>query len=261
MRYIDTHAHLYDEVYDEDRAEMIARAVAAGVDRIFLADCDSGCRAKMKAIAEAFPEVCKMMVGVHPTSINDCPTWRDEVAMVREELVNNRSRYIAVGEIGIDLYWSRDFEREQREAFESQLELSLEFGLPVAVHVRDAWSETIEILEGFKGRGLRGVIHAFSGDVEAYRRIKVCGDFIFAVGGVVTFKNSKLGDVVREISLDDLVLETDAPYLTPTPHRGKRNESAYIPLIGECVARVHGVSAEVVAEKTTANVERIFGTK
>ncbi|MFR9603627.1 MAG: TatD family hydrolase [Rikenellaceae bacterium] len=260
MNYIDTHAHLYDPAFDTDRREVIQRSIEAGVNKILLPDVDSQSRAQMNAMADEFRGICFPMVGLHPTSVNEFPErWQEEVEMVRHELTANHKRYIAVGEIGMDLYWSQDFEAQQREAFTAQLDMSLEFDLPVAIHVRDAWESTIAILEGYKGRGLRGVIHAYSGDVEAYKTIKGFGDFLFAIGGVVTFKKSKLAEVAREIPLKDLLLETDAPYLTPTPHRGKRNESSYIPLIGDFIAQLKGVSAEEVATITTANAMRLFG--
>ncbi|MFI3277475.1 MAG: TatD family hydrolase [Rikenellaceae bacterium] len=258
MKYIDTHAHLYDECYDTDRREMVERSRAAGVDKILLADVDIASRRAMLEMAAAYPDTCYAMVGVHPTSINENPAWREEIEAVRGELRADASRFVAVGEIGLDLYWSKEFEAEQREAFTEQIELALEYSLPIAVHVRDAWAPALEVIESFAGRGLRGVLHAFSGDVEIYRRVKACGEFYFAIGGVVTFKNSKLGDVVKEIELDDLLLETDAPYLTPTPHRGKRNESQYIPLIAAHIANIKGVSAQEVADATTRNAQRLF---
>ncbi|MFI3302627.1 MAG: TatD family hydrolase, partial [Rikenellaceae bacterium] len=239
MIYIDTHAHLYDPAFDEDRAEMIQRSIDAGVTKILLPDVDSRTREAMLTLSQQFPNTCYPMVGIHPTSINELTqTWREELDMVRQELSTNRSKYVAIGEIGMDLYWSKDFEAEQREAFAAQLDMSLEYSLPVAVHVRDAWEATIEVLWSYRGKGLRGVIHAFSGEVSDYHTIKECGEFLFAIGGVVTFKKAKLAGVVSEMHIDDLLLETDSPYLTPTPHRGKRNESSYIPLIGNFVAQI-----------------------
>ncbi len=259
MIYVDTHAHLYDPAFDEDCAEMIQRSIDAGVTTILLPDVDSRTREAMLTLAQQYPDTCLPMVGIHPTSINELPqTWRAEVEIVRQELSTNRSKYIAIGEIGMDLYWSKDFEAEQREAFTAQLDMSLEYSLPVAIHVRDAWEATIDVLSSYKGKGLRGVIHAFSGNVDDYRKIKECGEFLFAIGGVVTFKKAKLANVVSEMSLDDLLLETDSPYLTPTPHRGKRNESSYIPIIGNFIAQIKGISPEKVAEATTSNAIRMF---
>ncbi len=259
MRYIDTHAHLYDPTFDEDRNEMIRRSIEAGVDTILLPDVDSRSREAMLSMKSDFPDTCHAMVGIHPTSINELrSSWREEIEMIGRELSKNRDQYIAIGEIGMDLYWSQEFEADQREAFTAQLDLSLEYSLPVAIHVRDAWESTIEILKGYEGRGVRGVIHAFSGDIEAYHTIKGYGDFLFAIGGVVTFKKSKIADVVKEMSLNDLLLETDAPYLTPTPHRGKRNESSYIPHICKFIAQLKDISESEVAAATTANAIRMF---
>ncbi|MFI3282096.1 MAG: TatD family hydrolase [Rikenellaceae bacterium] len=260
MNYIDTHAHLYDPTFDDDRTEMIRRSIDAGVTTILLPDVDSRSRAAMLSMAQQFEGVCYPMVGIHPTSINELTdSWSEEIQLIRHELATNKSRYIAIGEIGMDLYWSKDFEAQQSEAFVAQLEMSLEHSLPVAIHVRDAWEPTIKILKSYTKKGLHGVIHAFSGTIDDYLTIKECGDFLFAIGGVVTFKKATLASTVAEMSLEDLILETDAPYLTPTPHRGKRNESAYIPLIGEFIASIKGVTPQEVASITTTNAQRMFG--
>ncbi len=257
MPYIDTHTHLYAPEFDTDRPEVVARALAAGVGRLLLPDVDAASRPALMAMAEQY-ECCTPMVGVHPTSINENPAWREEIAAVGELLENSSDRYCAVGEIGLDLYWSRDFEQQQREAFVAQVEMALRHNLPIAVHCRDAWEPLIEELERFAPRGVRGVIHAFTGELSHYERLKACGDFVFGIGGVVTFKKSVLAAVVAQMELSDIVLETDAPYLTPTPHRGKRNESSYIPLIAQVVADLHAVSLCEVARVTTASAERIF---
>ncbi len=257
MHLIDTHTHLYATEFDDDRPEVVARALAAGVGRLLLPDVDAASRPALMAMAEQY-ECCTPMVGVHPTSINDNPAWREEVEEVRRLLLENSGRYCAVGEIGLDLYWSRDCEQQQREAFVAQVEMALEHDLPVAIHCRDAWEPLIEELERFAQRGVRGVIHAFTGELSHYERLKACGDFVFGIGGVVTFKKSALAAVVASMELSDIVLETDAPYLTPTPHRGKRNESAYIPLIAQVVANLHAVTIEEVARVSTSSAKRIF---
>ncbi len=259
MRFIDTHSHIYDPVFDDDIAQAIERSIAQGVDTIILADVDSATRPLMLRLTKQFPENCRATVGVHPTSVNEmASSWREEIALVEAEIIAHPTRYIAIGECGMDLYWSKDFEAQQREAFVAQLELSLKYSLPVVLHVRDAWGVTLEILQSYKGRGLRGVLHAFSGSVEMYHCVKECGDFLFSIGGVVTFKKASLADVVKEIPLSDLLLETDAPYLTPTPYRGKRNEPAYIPLIAQKIAELKGVTIEEVADATTTNAIRMF---
>ncbi len=258
MQFVDTHAHLYSEQFEGESNEAVARSIEAGVTRIILPDVDSTSRAAMMELASA-NSCCTPMVGLHPTSVNDNPAWRDEIAAIEALLAEDSSRYCAVGEMGIDLYWSCDFEAEQREAFRRQVELSLQYDMPIAIHVREAWDALIEELTPFASKGVRGVVHAFSGTIDHYHKMLSLGDFLFGIGGVVTFKKSALAPVVAEMKLQDLVLETDAPYLTPTPHRGKRNESAYIPYIAATIAELHAVDVATVAQVTTANAERMFG--
>ncbi len=260
MIFIDTHAHLYAEEFDSDRQEVMERAALAGVECILLPDVDAGERDALMSMASQYDN-CLPMLGLHPTSVNDNPAWREELQYIENQLRENPTRYCAVGEMGFDLYWSREFEAEQKEAFERQIELALQYNLPVAIHAREAWDLTIDTLAQYKGRGLRGVIHAFTGEIEHYEQICQMGDFMFGIGGVVTFKKSKLAAVVASMKLEHIVLETDAPYLTPTPHRGKRNESSYIPIIASCVADLHAVSVEHVADVTTSNAKALFGIK
>ncbi len=258
MQFIDTHAHLYASEFDSDRSEVVERALAAGVGRLLLPDIDSTSRPALETMARDY-DCCTPMVGLHPTSINDNPQWEQELAQVARLLAEGSSRYCAVGEIGLDLYWSRDFEEQQLAAFEAQVELALQYNLPVAIHCRDAWELLIISLSKFEGRGVRGVIHAFTGTIEHYRTLASLGDFLFGIGGVVTFKKSALAPVVAQMRLEHIVLETDAPYLSPTPHRGKRNESSYIPLIASTVAELLAEPLSRVAEVTTASVARVFG--
>ncbi len=258
MRFIDTHTHLYSSQFDADREQAIQRALEAGVSHMILPDVEASSRPAMLSLAEQYP-CCSVMVGLHPTTINDNPAWREELEAVEALLRENSARFCAVGEIGLDLYWSRDFEAQQREAFARQIELALEFDMAVAIHCRDAWDALIEELTPFATRGVRGVIHAFTGTLDHYHTLLTLGNFLFGIGGVVTFKKSPLAPVVASMELSHILLETDAPYLTPTPHRGKRNESAYIPLIAAVVAELQAVPLEQVAEVTTANAVRIFG--
>ena len=167
-------------------------------------------------------------------------------------------RFYGVGEIGLDLYWSRDWQAEQTEAFRTQVEMALARNLPIVVHTRDAWEEMATVIEEYRGKGLKGIFHAYSSDIAMYERLRKCGDFLFGIGGVVTFKKSALAEVVKSMRLEDLVVETDAPYLTPTPHRGTRNESAYVRFVAEKIAELQCVDYESVAEQTTANAKRIF---
>lgn len=267
LRLIDTHSHIYEPEFDDDRTEVVERAVTAGVDRMLLPAIDTHSHRRMLDLALAYPTNCFAMMGLHPTSVNENPTWRDELAEVEEYLRNAPEgvRFVAVGEIGLDYYWSQEYIEDQREAFVAQLRLAAELDLPVAIHTRSAWEDMCEIIEREtvaareRGERLRGVFHAFSEDAATYRRLKECGDFLFGIGGVVTFKKSALADAVREMSPEDLLLETDCPYLTPVPHRGKRNESAYIPYICARVAELTNRTEEEIAEITTRNAERIFG--
>ncbi len=262
MNLTDTHSHLYDSAFDADREETLARAMAAGVGRLLLPAIDSESHGRLFELCRNHPGRCVPMMGLHPTSVNDNPHWREELALVGRMLVappEGIAHFCAVGEIGLDLYWSRDFTAEQTEAFRQQIDWSLALGLPVSVHTRDAWPETVEVMRACRGRGVRGVFHAFSGDAALYRELKGYGDFLFGIGGVVTFKKSPLAEAVREMELEDLVLETDCPYLTPVPHRGERNESAYVRYVCEKVAALKGLSAEEVAAATSRNAARMFG--
>lgn len=260
MRLIDTHTHIYVEEFDGDRVDVIARAQAEGVVRMMCPAIDSETHERLFDMCREYPDLCLPMIGVHPTSVNDNPDYMDELRLVEEYLVKPPvDRYYAIGEVGLDLYWSGDWLKEQEEVFSRQIDLALQYGLPLVVHTRKAWAETIAILERYKGKGLRGVMHAYSGTVDDYRRIKSCGDFVFGVGGVLTYKNSTLVDIVAAMQLEDIVLETDSPYLTPVPFRGKRNESGYIRYVCEKLADIKGISVEEAAEQTSRNAERIFG--
>ena len=264
MNLIDTHSHLYEPQFDADRDDCLARAAEAGVRRLLLPAIDSESHERLFDLCRRRPGCCIPMMGLHPTSINDNPRWREELAAVERYLrtpPEGIGRFCAVGEIGLDFYWSAEFRDEQIEAFRSQCLLAIEAGLPVAVHTRNAYPEMIAQVEELRGRGLRGVFHAFAESPETYRRLRACGDFLFGIGGVVTFKKSALARTVAEMALDDLVVETDCPYLTPAPHRGERNESAYVRLVCEKIAEIKGLDPEQVAAATTANAERMFGLR
>lgn len=264
MRLIDTHAHLYEPEFDNDRAQALARAAAEGVERLLLPAIDSASHDRLFDLCRSHPDRCIPMMGLHPTSVNDNPRWREELAAVEAYLrtpPDGIGGFCAVGEIGLDLYWSKAFRDDQTEAFRWQIDLSLEHGLPIAVHTRDAWPQTVALMREYRGKGVRGVFHAFSDGIETYRTLKACGDFVFGIGGVVTFKKSPLAEVVRQMELRDIVLETDCPYLTPVPHRGERNESAYVRYVCNTVAELKGVTPEEVAATTTENAERLFSLK
>lgn len=268
MNLTDTHSHLYDEAFDDDREEAFARAEEAGVKRLVLPAVDSESHERLFDLCRRHPAACVPMMGLHPTSVNENPRWREELDLVEKYLATppeGIARFCAVGEIGLDYYWSKEHVAEQIEAFVSQCRLAARLGLPVAIHTRDAWEDMVRIIAletkaaRNKGQQLRGVFHAFAEGIETYRRLKALGDFVFGIGGVVTFKKSRLPDVVKEMDLEDIVLETDCPYLTPAPYRGKRNESAYVRFVCEKVAELKGLTPEEVAAATTANAIRIFG--
>ena len=260
MYLTDTHSHLYDSAFDEDRPQALQRALNAGVKRIMLPAIDSGSHDALFSLCRTYPYSCFPMMGLHPTSVNDNPRWEGELALVERYLAEPPSgRFYAIGEVGLDLYWSRDWIERQTVVLERQIELSLKYGLPLVIHTRDAWPEMRRSLGRFKGEGIKGIMHSFSGGIEDYHAIKECGDFLFGIGGVVTYKKSDLPEILLTIPLDDIVLETDCPYLTPVPFRGKRNESAYLTYIRDRAAGIYGVSPEEVAAVTSANAARMFG--
>lgn len=268
MNLIDTHSHLYEPEFDADREEALARAFDAGVGLLLLPAIDAASDERLFALCRRHPDRCLPMMGLHPTSVNDNPRWREELARVARCLDNPPEGvppFCAVGEIGLDYYWDDRFAAEQIEAFTAQCRLAAARNLPVAIHTRAAWDDMRRIVgqeaEAARARGerLRGVFHAFSEDADTYRALRGAGDFLFGIGGVVTFKKSKVAETVREMVLDEIVLETDCPYLTPVPHRGERNESAYVRLVCEKIAQIKGLDPEEVAAATTANAARMFG--
>lgn len=268
MNLIDTHSHLYEPEFDADRGEALARAFDAGVGLLLLPAIDAASDERLFALCRRHPDRCLPMMGLHPTSVNDNPRWREELDRVARYLDNPPEGvppFCAVGEIGLDYYWDDRFAAEQIEAFTAQCRLAAARDLPVAIHTRAAWDDMRRIVgeeaEAARTRGerLRGVFHAFSEDADTYRALRGAGDFLFGIGGVVTFKKSQVAETVREMALDEIVLETDCPYLTPVPHRGERNESAYVRLVCEKIAQIKGLDPEEVAAATTANAARMFG--
>ena len=254
MEFIDTHTHTYDEAFDGCEDEIIARALAAGVSVQLQADVDSRERERMFALVERHPGVLRPMLGLYPGSVDK--DWRREI----DALEAWRGRgIVAVGEIGLDYHYGADTKEEQKEAFRVQLELAAAWDLPVNIHLREATEDFFAILRDCRHLPLLGNLHAFSGSAETFDRLRrLGGDWYVGIGGVVTFKKASIGEDIKRIPLDRILLETDAPYLTPVPHRGERNESAYIPLIAAFVARQKGISLEEVAAATTANAKRLF---
>ena len=256
---IDTHSHIYAEEFDADRAEALERAWGAGVEALVLPDIDSESRDRMIKLAEQHPERCYAMAGLHPTSVNDNPRWQQELDMVERMLQQSPVKLCGVGEIGLDLYWSQDFYGVQREVLHAQIEMALQYNHPVVIHTRSAYKEMLDAIATYRGRGLRGVFHAWADSADTARKLERMGEFKFGIGGVVTFKNAGLDKVVEELPLELLLLETDCPYLTPVPHRGKRNESSYVEHVCRKIADIHRVTFEQVDSLTTASAKELFG--
>ena len=254
MRLIDTHSHLYDEAFASEEDTAVERAMTAGIDRIILPDIDSQSREAMFSLADRHPGVLFPCLGLHPTSI--AASWEEEMEKMQEYSHRN---IVAIGEIGIDCYWSKEFIEQQKEAFRRQLMMAHARNLPVIIHSREATSIILDILRECRHPDIRGVFHAYSGSIETYRELEKLGDWYVGIGGVVTFKKASIAETVTHIPLDRILLETDSPYLTPMPFRGKRNESAYISHIASRLAELKGTDMETVAGQTTENAEKLFG--
>jgi len=255
MTFVDTHCHLYDEAFDDDRCEAVQRAVDAGVTTMLLPDIDSSSTSHLDALAHQYPQYFRRMAGLHPTSVKE--DYEKELAHVEELLDAPGADYVAIGEIGMDLYWDRTFEAEQREVMKRQMLWAIGRKLPVALHIRKAHNEVFGLLRDINRATYSGVMHCFGGSVqEAHRAVEM--GFHIGIGGVVTFKNATMAEVAKAVPLERILLETDAPYLSPVPHRGQRNESSYIPLIAQKIADLRGISLDEVAEQTTANARNLF---
>ena len=257
MTFIDTHCHLYDEAFDADRDEAVKRAVDAGVTTMLLPDIDSTSTARLDSLADAYPQRFRRMAGLHPTSVKE--DFERELELVHSSLITHHSspKYVAVGEIGMDLYWDRTYEEQQREVLRRQMLWAIELGLPVCLHIRKAHNEVFGLLRDINKASYSGLMHCFGGSVQEAQRAVEMG-FHLGIGGVVTYKNATMAEVVKAVPLERLLLETDAPYLTPVPYRGKRNESAYIPIIAQRIADLRGITLDEVATQTTANARSLF---
>lgn len=251
--FIDTHTHLYSEEFNADRFDRINDAIQKGVTKFYMPNVDSTSIDDMLELEVHFPEQCLPMMGLHPCSVKE--SYREELDIMKKWL--DLRRFSAIGEIGIDLYWDKTFIKEQELAFREQVFWALEYNYTIVIHCRNAFDEIFSILKSFD-RLPKGIFHCFSGDFIQAEKILSLGNFKLGIGGVVTFKNSGLDNVVELLKLSDIVLETDAPYLAPVPHRGKRNESSYIPLIAQKIAEIKGVTVKEVAEVTTQNAIEIF---
>jgi len=254
MIITDTHTHLYSEAFDEDRKSVVEKALELGVKRFFIPAIDSTYTQSMLELESNFPEQVYLMTGLHPTHVKE--NYLEELAHVEEML--GKHTYYAIGEIGIDLYWEKKYLKEQQIAFRNQIKLAKKNNLPIVIHCRDAFDEIFEILEEEKGEDLKGIFHCFTGTFSQ-ARLAISYNMKLGIGGVVTFKNGKIDTFLKDIDLKHIVLETDSPYLAPTPYRGKRNESAYIMNVLDKLADIYGVSKEQVATITTDNSIDVFG--
>ena len=251
---IDSHVHLYADDFTADLGDVIARAQAANVHKFIIPGVDKISFAPMMEVVRRYPGLCFPCVGLHPTDVRD--DWQGEIEFVEQQL--KKKEFVAVGETGLDLHHSKRFVAEQCLAFETQLRLSVQYDLPLIIHVREAFDLLFDVLDKVKGLPLRGVFHAFSGTTETVNRIRQYGHFKIGVGGVVTFKNAELANVVQHSELSDIILETDAPWLAPVPFRGQRNESSYLSYIVNKIAELKGCTTEEVEETTTCNTIQLF---
>ena len=255
MDLIDTHTHLYLSQFDNDIDNVIQNAIDNGVTKMFLPNIDSTTTSQMLSLSEKYPENCFPMIGLHPCSVKG-NTIKKEISHVEEMLEKNN--FLAIGEIGLDLYWDSSTLEIQKQAFEDQINLAKKHKLPIVIHVRESFKEAIEIVERLNSDNLSGVFHCFTGDYQDAQRVINLKGFYLGVGGVVTFKNGGLDKIVDKISLDHIILETDSPYLTPTPYRGARNESKYILNIAQKLSEIYNIDIQKIAEITTENAHKLF---
>lgn len=256
MTFIDTHTHLYLSDFKEDIESIILKAEENGITKFYLPAIDSSTHPGMIALEEKYPGKCFAMMGLHPCSVKE--NYKEELSIIEDWLT--KRKFAAIGEIGLDFYWDKTFSDQQYEVFKHQINLALQYDLPIVIHTRNAMQETINVVKEFAPKGLRGIFHCFSGSYESAKEIIKAG-FYLGIGGVVTYKNAGLAEVLEKIDLEHLVLETDSPYLTPVPLRGKRNESSYIKYVVARLAEIKYTTVDEIAAITTANADKIFGIK
>jgi len=254
MNWIDSHAHIYSSEFDNDRIEAINRSKEAGVNRILMPAIDSSTHESMLRLESEFPQTCLSMMGLHPCSVRE--NYKEELKKAEEYF--SKQKFIAVGEIGLDFYWDLSFNDQQYAAFHHQVELALQYDIPVSIHSRNATDECIKVVQEHQQGRLKGVFHCFSGSLQQAEQLIGLG-FYLGIGGVLTFKNAGLDKVVKEIDPAHLILETDAPYLAPVPFRGKRNECSYIPYIAQKLADIKEMPVDTIEQITTASAEKLFG--
>lgn len=261
MIFTDTHSHLYDEAFAGEEDNAVARAIEAGVTKMILPDIDSKTRREMFDLADRHKDALFPCLGLHPTSVDG--NWEKEMSelesFLNDEIITEKRKIYAIGEIGMDCYWSKDFIKEQQEVLATQLEMAARLNLPVIIHSRESTELIINVLKGKRHLGIRGVFHAYSGSAETFRELDRLGDWYIGIGGVLTYKKASIAETVKNIPLERILLETDSPYLTPVPFRGKRNESSYVPHIATKLAELKGIDIEEVAAVTTENAQKLFG--
>lgn len=252
--FVDTHTHLFVDAFDKDRKEVVQRAIDAGVERLILPNIDTDTVDSMNELVKEFPRNCFSMVGLHPSQVKE--DWEERLKILRTEL--ETGNHIAVGEIGMDLYWDKTFVEEQKMAFRMQVEWAKELKLPIAIHAREAFEPIFDILDELNDDSLTGVFHCFTGTAEQAKKVQSYGGFKMGIGGVVTYKKSDLDEVLKSVDISQLILETDSPYLSPVPFRGKRNESSYVLHVAEKLADIYGVKLKEIEQKTTKNAFELF---
>ena len=254
MRFIDTHAHLYDESILPEIDAILNNAVAVGIEKIIMPGIDSTCIDDMLLLETKYPNKCIAMMGLHPCYVKE--NYVTELAIVEDWL--SKRKFVAIGEIGLDFYWDKTFTEQQYKAFETQMQWAIDYNTPIVIHTRNAMGETIEAVKPFVKKGLRGAFHCFSGSKESAQQIIEMG-FYLGLGGVLTYKNAGVAEAIKDIPMEYLFLETDAPYLPPVPYRGKRNEPAFMLEVAKKLAEIKQIPLHEVAEITTANAEKLFG--
>jgi TatD DNase family protein len=255
MKFIDTHTHLFASEFKDDIDIVVKNAINSGVSKMLLPNIDSSTTNNMLQLCNKYPQHCFPMIGLHPCSVKK-DNIDKEILHVEEML--NKNKFIAIGEIGLDLYWDKSSLSYQKVAFESQIKLAKKYQLPIVIHVRDSFNEAIEIVEKLNNENLSGVFHCFTGNIQEAERIINLQNFYLGIGGVVTFKNGGINKIINQISLDNIILETDSPYLTPTPFRGKRNESKYLVNIAQKMSEIYEIDINEIANKTSNNAINLF---
>ncbi len=254
--FIDTHTHLYAEEFKDDQKEVVEKAIKSGIEKLLLPNIDVESIEGMHQLVEQYPDNCYAMMGLHPGYVKE--DWEAQLNVIEKHLMEHPEKYIAVGEIGMDLYWDKTFQEQQALVFRKQVDWAKALKLPIVIHARDAFDEIFAILDEINTSDLSGIFHCFTGNLEQAKHILNYGNFKLGIGGVLTYKKAEIDKVIANIDLKNLVLETDAPYLPPVPFRGKRNESSYILHIAEKLADVYSVSLKTIEEQTTQNALELF---